>query len=286
MKTILVPTDFSADSLKALQYAICLARKSGAKVILLHAYDLMDTMKGGLRQLIDEQYKAVKEELLHKLNSIKDKVYLDEKLEISTMLVYGSVTNNILLVADKFKVDLIIMGAIGSTGLKTTIMGSKTTFVLRNSKFPLLVIPKKHKWVEPRNILITVKEEQEKVEILKPVFEMVELFQSAVGVLTFTDYNEEAFEVMADTRTIHLFKDRLQKAYPNVPIASVHLSGERFTKTLEEYILENKVDLLVMINHHNSWIHQLMGTSVTQSMALHSEIPLLSINPVVDSVFY
>lgn len=286
MKTILVPTDFSAYSLPALQYAIHLARKSGAKVILLHAYDLMDTMKGSLKHFMDEQYKVVKEELLQKLNRIRDQVLQDEKLEISTMLTYGSVTNNILLVAEKFKVDFIVMGAIGSTGLKTTILGSKTTFVLRNSKFPLLIIPKNYEWVKPRNVLITVKEEQEKVEIMKPVIELVELFQSTVGVLTFTDNHEEAYEVMADTRTIHLFKDRLEKTYPNIAISSVHLSGERFTKTLEEYISEHKVDLLVMINHHNSWVHQLIGTSITQTMALHSEIPLLSINPAIDSTFH
>jgi nucleotide-binding universal stress UspA family protein len=286
MKTILVPTDFSAYSLTALQYSINIAQKSGSKVILMHAYDLMDALKGNFKSIKDEHYKTVRDELLNKLENIRKEICERENLNIMTILTFGTVTNNILFVAEKFKVDMIIMGTMGSTGIKTSLLGSKAISVLRNSKTPVLIIPKQLKYAEPKNVLITVKEEQEKIDILQPVFEMVELFKSNVSILTFTDDSEEAYEVMADTRTVYLMKERLHKTFPHLKLTSVHLSGQNFTESLQAYISKNMCDLLVMINHHRSWFHQITGSSATQAMALSTEIPLLSLNPVVNDYDY
>jgi nucleotide-binding universal stress UspA family protein len=280
MKTILVPTDFSDYGKAALNFSIELARRNGAKVILMHAHDLIKyDFKDNLKSLIDEHNNVIRQGLISRLDRVKKEILQNENIAITTFLCDGGVTNSILYVAEKFEVDLIIMGTLGAAGLKTTILGSKATSVLRNSKIPVLIIPKNYKWSKPRNILIALKDEKEKPEVLKPVFQLAKVFGAGTSIFMFSDENEEAYEVLADTHTIYHMKDALTKAYPSFDVQSVHLSGKNFIKTLQDYISENKFDILVMINHHNSWLHNLTGISFTQKMALSSNIPLLSINP-------
>jgi nucleotide-binding universal stress UspA family protein len=280
MKTILVPTDFSEYAKAALNFSIELSRRNGAKVILMHAHDLIRyDFKDNLKTLIDEHNNVIRQGLTSRLDRIKKEILQNENIAITSFLCDGNVTDSILYVAEKFQVDLIVMGTLGAVGLKTTILGSKATAVLRNSTIPVLIIPPNYKWSKPKNILIALKDEQEKPEILKPVFSLAKAFGTGTSLFMFTDEDEEAYEVLTDTRTLYQMKEALSKLYPSFDIQSVHISGKNFIKTIQNYISENKFDFLVMINHHDSWIHNLTGISVTQKMALSSSIPLLSINP-------
>ena len=60
MKNILVPTDFSATAERALYYAIELAKKENAKLLLFHAYDINYTSGEIPYNVIEEQLAGLK----------------------------------------------------------------------------------------------------------------------------------------------------------------------------------------------------------------------------------
>jgi nucleotide-binding universal stress UspA family protein len=121
---VLVATDGSAHSEKAVLWALDLAQKSGAKVTLftvaLFTKDLggmMYEMPPGMQEKIE---RAAQGDLF------KAKALFDSKgVAVETALELGqSPANNIIDKAEREKFDLIVMGSTGVTGLKRALMGS------------------------------------------------------------------------------------------------------------------------------------------------------------------
>ena len=100
MKTILFPTDFSANAIQASQYAGMLARRFDARIILLHSYSVPMISEYqqayDVENLITELGKSTKENL----QFFTDKFIQDTGLpneQISQMVEYGLVTDTISL---------------------------------------------------------------------------------------------------------------------------------------------------------------------------------------------
>ena len=55
---------------------------------------------------------------------------------------YNKPGEGILKIADSEKVDLIILGTRGISGLKRAVMGSTSEYVVKNAKCPVVVVPK------------------------------------------------------------------------------------------------------------------------------------------------
>jgi nucleotide-binding universal stress UspA family protein len=133
-KRILVPIDFSAHSTQALSYAITMAQKLQARVILLHVIytpslagaDLtmqMATINNAAQQAMDECWQQVQTAGVQGERSI----------------CQGNPWQEIVAKAKEFQVDLIIMGTHGRTGLQHVFLGSVAEKVIRLAPCPVLV---------------------------------------------------------------------------------------------------------------------------------------------------
>ena len=56
------------------------------------------------------------------------------------LLVDGNPPSEILRIAEDKKIDVIVMGSIGKTGLEKFLMGSVAEKVVHNSKLPVLIV--------------------------------------------------------------------------------------------------------------------------------------------------
>lgn len=140
-KTILVATDFSDTADHALDYAIALAGKLGAKLYLVNAIALptfamvpelgvaaTSTMLDGL--VVDSQ-KA-----LEKLIAAK------APTKIHTLMRTGDPRDVIVDTAAEVGSDLIVMGTHGRRGVTRALLGSVAEGVLRQASCPVLTIRK------------------------------------------------------------------------------------------------------------------------------------------------
>src|SRR5215218_6175931 len=141
MQRILIPTDFSAYSLRALDYAIALAKKAGSEITVLHVCDLFDTRFSTIRGMLEEENKLLQQELWEKLERIRQSVLETENLHLTVRLYTGDITECIIEETKKSGSDLILMGTLGAAGLTEKILGSRTTTVIRHSPVPVLCIP-------------------------------------------------------------------------------------------------------------------------------------------------
>lgn len=142
-KNILVPVDFSDVSAKALKVALDIAGVMDAEVTVMHAVSVsaVSLPVDGVPVYNDEMI----EEELGKARKDLDKFLRDQigSAQVSQVVCFGEPTSEVNNYADDNKIDMIIIGTHGRTGLLHLLMGSVAESVLRHSKVPVLCVPAK-----------------------------------------------------------------------------------------------------------------------------------------------
>jgi len=152
-KRILVPLDGSRASAKALPYAIEIAQRFGAELILLQAVSVtpspMLTVPAGVGISSVATQMAQEAALAEEKRGIaRARRYLSDKLRLVTSrgvtgsfhVVTGTPANSILEFCKKEKVALVVMTTSGKSGIKRALLGSVADQLIRDSTVPELVI--------------------------------------------------------------------------------------------------------------------------------------------------
>jgi nucleotide-binding universal stress UspA family protein len=149
LKKVLIAIDFSEESKKALCYGTAFARLFGASLIALHIVEEIscqaDYGYGPVTRHIPNQ-SALRRSRTQLIRLGKKLVGSDVKL--TAMTDSGSAHAEIVKVAKKLDVDLIIMGTRGICANEHTSLGSTAQKVVRDAPCPVLVVRRKqHEFV-------------------------------------------------------------------------------------------------------------------------------------------
>ena len=142
---ILVSTDGSKLSQKAVQQAIRLANLTGAKVLALHVYPAFTGSPYGTfgpsEDVIAEAHARQHRAEADTLFAAIKKMAAAAKVKVDTVAMESNdVYKEIIAVARKRKCDLICMASHGRRGLSGVVLGSETHKVLTHSTIPVLVL--------------------------------------------------------------------------------------------------------------------------------------------------
>jgi len=141
VKTILVPCDFSEYAERAYAWAIGLAEKWGAKIILVHAAQLFTSL-GYPESVYLLDLKKMEDEILadaeKRLREFVAKKGASPAV-VETRAVTGDPFWEICQTAEKEHADLIVMGSHGRTGFAHVLLGSVAERVVRHAPCPVLV---------------------------------------------------------------------------------------------------------------------------------------------------
>lgn len=144
---ILVPTDFSEYSDRALRQGLDIARQYHAKVFVLHVID--EEIYGPVARtpsdfgLSRELWKQVKNrhrsDVEIRLRSQLYKFPHAEEVDVSTNIRVGVPSEEILKEAEEKGIDLIVIASLGRTGIKKYLIGGVSRNVLKAAKCPVLL---------------------------------------------------------------------------------------------------------------------------------------------------
>lgn len=153
MQKILVPVDFNPLAAAALEYAACIAEKSGGTLIVVYAdtfeppVEVMAMHTPALTAAIEETRAQTAEELAEYVNE-----YVDETLALETEVREALPVPAILGAIAEHEPDLVVMGTHGRGGLTRLLFGSVTEAVLSEAKVPVLTINRLDATMPPRTV--------------------------------------------------------------------------------------------------------------------------------------
>lgn len=144
-KHILLPTDGSKLSERAVRIGIDLAKKSRSRVTAIHVVPEFKLMVDeGITMMIPALKKRFEDEGRARAQKMLDKIARRAHargVRCATLCVASDLPyQQIIATARKKKCDLILMASHGRRGLSSLLLGSETAKVLLHSKRPVLIV--------------------------------------------------------------------------------------------------------------------------------------------------
>ena len=140
MKKVLIPTDFSECSQRAVQYGLAVAEKFQAKPYIIHVWEL--PMTGSIlpvdpypEMVFTEEQKAAKERLTRLTDELKT-----HGIDAEAIFAFGKAYVEIVKAAADLEADLIVLATHGRGGISHLLLGSVAEKVVRLAPCPVLTV--------------------------------------------------------------------------------------------------------------------------------------------------
>jgi nucleotide-binding universal stress UspA family protein len=273
MKTIIVPTDFSAVSINALHYALNMAKEIGASVTLFHAYQIpvsfsevpvvtitMEEMQSQTDKKMNELKNSVEhissgEVAIHIKNALGDTI---EELE------------NLCIAEDVFSV---VMGTRGAGAMEVLFLGSTTLSAINQLKVPVMIIPPgaTYRPIKKLGFACDYSQVADSTPI-REIRELCQTFRAELKVLN-VDYENRKFtpEVPISLTKVHELLDPLDPEYHFIDDPNVEDGINKFAET-------HGIDMLITIPKKHRLLDNIFRKSHTRKLALHAHVPIVAIH--------
>ncbi|MCX6350453.1 MAG: universal stress protein [Bacteroidetes bacterium] len=271
MKTILVPTDFSAGAANATEYALQLAIDFGASITLLHAFHIpVNVTEVPITLTNTDELFAINKESLNKVaHDLRTKV--NAGVEVNTICKMGFAVDEILDTADEIHADLIIMGMHGTSGVMAEMVGSITTTVMHKSKLPIMAIPENFHYRQPKKIVLAVGGHfPASPGSLAMLTEFANRFKSELNLVNVKQDEGQHPDFKMGSIMENNFKG-INCHYDEVVNAEIETG-------IKNFAADKEADLITVIPQEYSFWHTLFNPSTTKHLAFHTSLPLLSIH--------
>jgi nucleotide-binding universal stress UspA family protein len=140
MKKVLIPTDFSDCSHRALQYGLAVAEKFQAKPYIIHVWEL--PMTGGIlpvepypEMVFTEEQKAAKQRLTRLTDELKT-----QGIDAEPVFAFGRPYVEIVKAVANLEADLVVLATHGRGGIGHLLLGSVAEKVVRLAPCPVLTV--------------------------------------------------------------------------------------------------------------------------------------------------
>lgn len=263
MKKILVPTDFSDNANNALRYAINIANYFGADVHVLHVFDSISTT-GGFTDVREHIKENAERDLSDNLRKFKDSLLGLTKLE--GRAIDGNVRNVICSIAKYEKMDLVVMGTQGASGLKEVFIGSNTSAVMKEIENPLLVIPNNYNYHSIKDITLPVDcGIVADSDILNPLIKIAQAYKAKIKVM----HLETEEMIVGIDPGIDISLKGIDHSFHKI------VGAHDINNTINVFVFEGQSDMLCMIRRKRSFWENLFHKSITMKEVFDSPVPLL-----------
>jgi nucleotide-binding universal stress UspA family protein len=264
MKTILLPTDFSENSLMAADFAVEYLCEKGTSLVLAHVYDIPRGGTSGLFYLLEELQKQAEKNMVEFLQKL-EKRYEEKELELKQVVLQGNFADQCNALAKRFEVEAIVMGTKGASGLKEALIGSNTVDLMRELKYPLYVIPENYKDKSIKELIMSFDGKSElPASLVAPITAFANKRQLPIRLLHVRVKEEDPVQNWTS----------LRNAFEGIKLDIQESWGESLEEGLKKATDEAEA-LLVMVRRKQTFWERFFNISDSRKAVLHAELPML-----------
>lgn len=272
IKQILFPTDFSKNAEKALNYAIEIAGSYNADIIILHTY-YPYSLPLDQEEFREEEVKNQEERTRRLMKETESLIYEKNKNIVTHRLIRSGKTVDILLeVAKEKKVDLIIMGTKGASGIKEALLGTNTAEVISSSHYPVLAVPEKANFSGIKDVVFAAEfsssNELRKLNTTTAIFKN---FSPDMTILELADgvRKEQLLEMASDNGV----RQVIEQSRFESPCGD----KKDKEKCIRQYLKSNPADILCLSRKKKGFLQSLFSEDYVKELTYHADLPMLVI---------
>lgn len=273
MEKILFATDFSSNADKAFKFALHLAEKRKAKLILVHVFDIKTVWTYPYTNDPFELKTNAMNSWERKLQEFFE--HVDTEVKAGFMAIEDpSIVKGILFAIEKHKPKLVVVGTKGKSIVKEVLLGGTTKALVKKSPIPVLAVPQYAELKDYDKVLYASDFREVDLEAMKQMIELIKPSQPEIRVLHISTDND-----YKNVEKMEWFKEMIQEkiGYEKITFELI-LAGDIFD-TLNKYMSEDDYDLLVMLEkERNGIIDKLFHQGLVRKMEFRTWVPLLSFN--------
>lgn len=270
MKKILVPCDFSDPAIQAFKFAVDIANQSNGQILLLNVIELPvlhDTVLMPTLSFEESLLKELRQSAEKNFDKMRAKWAKGGPL-VSSFIEFGPVNDTVTQFAKKNKVDLIVMGTKGASGLKEFMIGSNTEKIVRWANVPVIAIKKNVKG-PVKNIVFPNTLGQNQEDLVMHVKELQSFFKATLHVVYFNTpanfkRDGETKEKLKAFAKRFMLKDVTLNVYNDIDQE----------EGLLNFVKEKGADMVVMATHGRKGLSHLMSGSIAEDAVNHIECPI------------
>lgn len=269
MKTVILPTDGSANAEHAMRYALQLQSGETTTFIIFQSIDI--SAYGAdvplTFSVLDAQ--EMERNLLDRVAPLLAE-FSKQPFTFEAKVAFGGVAPCIDELTEQRKIDLIVMGTKGATGLEGAIFGSVSAEVVSTTTCPVIVVPQQAELKLPKTILFAIDNKGlSSSEIAEPMLNLAKQTKAQLHLLHVLDEGHviNVKEAIAGLQMEHLLAE--------IPHDYLFLSNADKALAIEQHVQANAVDLVVTVPRRNNFFDAIFHRSVTRKLAMHVKVPIL-----------
>ena len=286
MYKILVPVDFTEDSVKASHYALALATAAPqAQLLLLHCYQdyladadtdvppppEMTASEEIAERVINRNVDEAQDELEELYQHLRNQATTQNShTRLERAFIHGLPEDVILDEAARFKPDLVVMGTKGESNISRSFFGTVTTKVVQELNIPVLTIPASYQGTRISKVAYASDFDKADTRAVSLLLQLLEPFGPQLHCVHISKS-----ESKQDQQQLNALQDKLAQVNPQAAINYTLLEGDNVAKSLQEYMQGQQIDLLALTTHKRSGLSSILNPSLAQKLVLESEVPLL-----------
>ncbi len=278
IKKILWATDFSRESLSALDYALFFKEKFEAKLYAIHVIPnlpplIYDDAFVDSRE-VELNFIRINKAAIRKIRAIeKRKNITFDDIIISDGSAYERIIEN----AEKHKIDMIFIGKKSHPLWERLLLGSTTNRLIHHCKKPIFLSSKKKRVMEFSDMLVPVD--------LEPVMEtelawaevLARKFDSLIDVLHVMELYEYEFPFETLEKLVQRISKKLETSLKDVKATSKFniVKAINAADAIVDYAKKKKSDLIITATHSRSGLSKFFLGSVAEKIVSRSQTPIL-----------
>lgn len=286
IRRILVPVDYSDNSLKACLFALGLANELKAELRLIHAcynpaayaapFSESFAYQGNLDHYMKEIEENVKREMHSLIQQLREEAAKRhyQNIRLSESVITGIPEDAIFEAVEYFKPGVVVMGTTGKGGRLHTLLGSVTEKVINRSPVPVLVIPcnaDTDNLTSIHNLAYATGFEESDISALQKLMSILAPFRFKIFCVHVVDRTPGNWDIAH----MEFLKESITDKYGGLMVRCDLMEDEDIIEGLEKYIDGNAIDIIALTTHRRGLLARLFEPGITSRLLMHSRIPIL-----------
>jgi len=274
MKKIVVPVDFSETSDNAFVYALEMAKRIKAELILLHTFEIPIVDSQAMPIDYATIYNTIEltnlehfREKMPKLHAIAEARNLNH-IDMKHIMMDGDLLVSIKKVIAQENIDLVVMGTNGAEGWWDSFIGTNTGSVIAGVAVPVLSVPAGVQFQKIDTIAFTTRFRKKDIEALIKVLFYAKRFHAKVKCLYVKTPDSDVTDDTIRRWQSH-FEDEESLQFFIIP-------SEDVKETIEDFLVSQEIDMLAMLTYKRNFFVSLFTTTTTQQLSYYLPTPILA----------